>query len=102
MQERTELELAFATQYCCTRLKDLNLGWNRLTGPIPPELAQCVSLMSLKLHKNQLSGSVPDLFDSLTELQDLFLQDNQLSGSLPLTLFKCTSQKRLCGTIISF
>ncbi|CAM9932280.1 unnamed protein product [Hapterophycus canaliculatus] len=42
-----------------TRLAELNLSSNRLTGPLPPEICSLASLVSLQLSRNALEGFLP-------------------------------------------
>jgi Leucine-rich repeat (LRR) protein len=64
----------------------LDLGYNAITGTIPPEFGQLASMKNLVLQSNQLSGSIPSALGSLNELRILKLDNNRLSGSFPQTL----------------
>ncbi len=65
----------------------LNLGKNRLSGPIPPELGGLSNLSDLRLDNNDLTGSVPGGFGELVRVQTMTLSHNpRLSGSLPLSI----------------
>ena len=66
-----------------TNLTSLFLGSNRLTGPIPPELANLTNLTGLGLAKNQLTGSIPPELGNMTSLEALYLNGNQLTGPIP-------------------
>ena len=66
-----------------SKLQDLWLGGNQLTGEIPPELGNLTSLYSLYLDQNRLTGEIPAELGSLSALEDLFLYNNQLTGSIP-------------------
>ena len=66
-----------------TKLEDLWLGGNQLTGEIPPELGNLTSLYALYLDQNQLTGEIPEELGNLAVLEDLFLYNNQLTGSIP-------------------
>lgn len=90
-----------------TRLRTLSLRFNALRGPLPSDLASCVTLRNLYLQRNLLSGPIPlflfrlpDLvrlnmafnnfsgplpsaFNSLPRLKTLFLENNRLSGPIP-------------------
>ena len=63
-------------------LTELNLGDNRLTGPIPTELSRLVSLEALILRNNFLTGTLPIWVGNLHELTTFLLDDNQISGGL--------------------
>ena len=61
----------------------LDLGYNQLTGSIPPEIGNLTNLTYLNLRSNQLTGSIPPEIGNLTNLTRLWLNDNQLTGSIP-------------------
>ncbi|WRX19322.1 Serine-threonine/tyrosine-protein kinase [Theobroma cacao] len=72
-----------------------DLSNNRLSGPIPEELGNCV-----------LSGVVPASFGNLNELTHLDLSHNELAGELPSSLSQMLNlvgiyvqQNRLSGTL---
>ncbi len=65
------------------RLQSLRLGWNQLSGEIPPELGRLTALRELDLGGNRLSGSIPPELGGLGRLQSLRLPRNQLSGEIP-------------------
>ncbi|MCH93238.1 LRR receptor-like serine/threonine-protein kinase GSO2-like, partial [Trifolium medium] len=67
----------------CTKLFMLDLGDNRLSGPIPYWLGQQLKMLSLR--RNRFSGSLPLNLCYLTKLQLLDLSENNLSGRI----FKC-------------
>ncbi len=84
----------------------INLGWNNLSGSIPPELGNLSNLRELWLDSNQLSGSIPPELGNLSNLEDLSLECNQLSGSIPRELgslsnlkYITLSQNQLSGSI---
>jgi Leucine-rich repeat (LRR) protein len=57
----------------------LNLGWNGLTGSIPPEIWNMTNLISLNLSDNQLTGVIPESICNLNiylSLSDYFLITN--------------------------
>ena len=69
-------------------LKVLDLGWNRLSGPIPAELGNLANLTVLDLGQfplrgGLLSGPIPPELGKLVNLTVLDLNDNQLTGPLP-------------------
>ena len=61
----------------------LDLGYNQLTGSIPPEIGNLTNLTYLNLRSNQLTGSIPPEIGNLTNLTRLWLNDNQLTGEIP-------------------
>ena len=78
-----------------TRLERLNLGNNQLTGPIPPELADLASLEELYLDQNGLTGPIPPELADLAKLSYLTLEKNQLAGPIPPELADLTSLEAL-------
>ncbi len=95
----------------------LYLQRNRLTGPIPKELANITraepwepgmayGLYQLNLYQNRLSGPIPKELGNLSQLNGLILHRNQLNGPIPKELGRLTlldtltlSDNRLAGTI---
>ena len=78
-----------------TKLEQLHLALNHLSGEIPPELGNLTSLTSLHLFKNNLSGEIPSELGNLTNLTSLFLFENNLSGEIPSELGSLTKLTRL-------
>ncbi|KAH0691599.1 hypothetical protein KY289_018957 [Solanum tuberosum] len=78
-----------------SRLQNLNLSFNYLTGEIPVNLSHCVKLKNLVLDHNTLVGQIPNQVGSLTKsdlgnyfpnLQKLYLAKCQFIGSIPTSL----------------
>ena len=77
-------------------LEFLDLGWNTLEGPIPPELGQLGNLEVLNVCGNTrrdgtmivggLTGSIPAELGNLMSLKGLALNINELTGSIPSEL----------------
>uniref|UniRef100_A0A0A8XNA1 Uncharacterized protein n=1 Tax=Arundo donax TaxID=35708 RepID=A0A0A8XNA1_ARUDO len=59
--------------------KMLNLGNNKFTGVIPPQIGQLKALLSLNLSFNNLYGEIPQSISNLTNLQVLDLSYNNLT-----------------------
>ena len=62
------------------RLQFLNLGDNRLTGPVPASFVSLTNLKQLSLHRNKLSGAVPKCIESMGGLHLLLLWENNFTG----------------------
>jgi len=64
-------------------LKKLAVGNSKISGNIPPELGNITSLTELLLFKSELSGTIPKELGNLTALNYLNLSENRLTGSIP-------------------
>nr|AAU90332.2 Receptor kinase-like protein, putative [Solanum demissum] len=79
-----------------SRLQNLNLSLNYLTGEIPVNLSHCVKLKSLVLEHNTLVGNnnqaglFPGSIGNLTSLEELYLSYNNLEGQVPASLARLT------------
>ena len=69
-----------------SRLTDLDLGYNSLSGPIPSELGKLRHLRDLLLCGNELTGSIPAELGGLYRLEKLHLCHNKLTGPIPAEL----------------
>ena len=74
-----------------TNLQVLALGFNQLTNPIPPQLADLTNLHGLYLYHNQLTGPIPPQLANLTNLLELNLSSNRLTGPIPPQLAGLTN-----------
>ncbi len=72
------------------RVGYLNLGWNRLNGPIPAQLGTLTHLRRLRLDYNGLTGPIPTELGDLASLDILDLGSNKLSGPIPRELGRLT------------
>jgi len=72
-------------------LQHLNLINNSLTGTIPSELGGLSSLTKLRLHNNDLTGTIPTELSELANLQILGLSANALTGTIPSQLGNLSS-----------
>ena len=77
------------------RVVGLDLGYNGLSGPIPPELGGLSNLERLNLYSNDLSGPIPPELGGLSNLERLNLDRNELSGTIPPELGGLSSLQRL-------
>ena len=76
-------------------MTELNLRYNALEGPIPPELGGLASLTRLNLWRNRLTGPIPPELGNLASLTNLWLSDNDLSGAIPPELGNLVSLRSL-------
>ena len=72
-------------------LTNLNVGRNRLHGPIPSELGLLSLLESLIVVSSGQSGPIPIELGALVFLQELDLSFNRLTGPIPSQLGSMTS-----------
>ncbi|XP_048129591.1 probable leucine-rich repeat receptor-like serine/threonine-protein kinase At3g14840 [Rhodamnia argentea] len=68
-----------------TKLSNISLYGNRLTGPIPKQLGNISTLSRLVVETNQLNGTLPPDLGNLSQLLVLHLTSNNFSGELPHT-----------------
>jgi hypothetical protein len=78
-----------------SHLRVLGLLSNRLYGPIPKEFSNLSELVALEMSVNQLTDSIPSELGDLPKLQSLSLGDNKLSGSIPAGLGNIASLQSL-------
>jgi len=64
----------------------LDLGFNDVTGEIPPHIGNLTSLTFLNLEKNQFSGAIPSSLNRLQRLERLYLGSNNLIGNIPMEI----------------
>ncbi|CAM0879525.1 unnamed protein product [Alopecurus aequalis] len=64
----------------------LDLSYNSLSGPLPPEVGSMTNLNKLILLGNQLSGQIPSSIGNCIVLEDLLLGNNSFEGSIPESL----------------
>ncbi|RCV29723.1 hypothetical protein SETIT_6G035200v2 [Setaria italica] len=71
-------------------LQTLNLGHNRLAGPIPKEVLLISTLSDYAtFHENMLTGSLPSEVGHLKNLVALDVSGNRLTGEIPNSLGDC-------------
>uniref|UniRef100_A0A2N9I3P3 non-specific serine/threonine protein kinase n=1 Tax=Fagus sylvatica TaxID=28930 RepID=A0A2N9I3P3_FAGSY len=71
-------------------LLELDLGYNKFTGPIPSSLVDLTKLVILLLDSNQINGSIPPEIGNLKNLSVLYLSNNRLTGPIPSSLVDLT------------
>ena len=76
-------------------LERLELGRNRLTGSIPPELGNLAALERLELGRNRLTGPIPPELGNLSELGRMYLDGNELTGPIPPELGNLSELARM-------
>lgn len=76
-------------------MKVFSVGFNGLTGPVPPDFAQCLDLEALQLHDNSLTGCIPPQLSACRSLRCLYLYSNDLTGPLPPELAELQMLKEL-------
>ncbi|KAL8131842.1 putative LRR receptor-like serine/threonine-protein kinase At1g53440 isoform X2 [Apium graveolens] len=64
-------------------LEDLQIEDNQMEGPLPPELGRLRSLWSLRLSSNNFTGRIPESFGALKNLSDFRIDGSRLSGKIP-------------------
>ncbi|PUZ65457.1 hypothetical protein GQ55_3G224400 [Panicum hallii var. hallii] len=88
------------------RVIRLDLGKQKLSGPLAPELGQLDQLQFMEIYENNIEGRIPSELGGLASLVGLDLHGNRISGPIPLALGNIQSLKLLdlssndlCGTI---
>ena len=74
-----------------TKLTDLRLNSNLLSGQIPASMGSLTELTILLLQGNLLSGQIPASMGDLTKLIVLSMHSNQLSGAIPASMGSLTN-----------
>ena len=78
-----------------TGLQVLWLGRNRFEGPLPSRLWDLTDLKLLFLGYNRFSGELPPSLGNLVHLEQLWVGHNQFSGELPSSMVNLSSLQRL-------
>ncbi|KAK1404905.1 LRR receptor serine/threonine-protein kinase [Heracleum sosnowskyi] len=64
-------------------LEELTIEDNQMGGPLPPELGRLRSLRRLLLSANNFTGRIPESFGALKNLSDFRIDGSRLSGKIP-------------------
>jgi len=82
-----------------SRVTEIKLGDNSLSGMLPSELGSLTNLQTLDLHNSSLSGKIPSWLGSLTTLQTLDLHNSSLSGTIPSWLGSLSNLQKLRNSL---
>ncbi|VAH71298.1 unnamed protein product [Triticum turgidum subsp. durum] len=72
------------------QLRELDVGYNQISGKIPFGISHLVGLNQLDLSNNRFTGSLPDDIGRLNLLQALYFENNLFTGYLPSSLGNLT------------
>ena len=81
-----------------SRVTELDLHENGLSGQIPSVLGNLSGLRKLRLYRNQLRGGIPSELGRISNITELGLTSNQLSGPIPAQLFNLSNLEKLLLT----
>ncbi|KAJ9671358.1 hypothetical protein PVL29_025179 [Vitis rotundifolia] len=90
---RNYLNGSIPEEWGSTKLVNISLLGNRLTGPIPKELGNISTLANFSVEFNQLSGVLPPELGNLPSIKKMHLTSNKFTGELPETFAKLTTLK---------
>ncbi|CAL8462033.1 g1564 [Coccomyxa elongata] len=76
-----------------SRLVELHLGNNNLTGSIPNVIALNSKLQVLTLYNNQLTGTIPSSIGNARQLSNFDITNNAIFGTIPASLGNITTLK---------
>ncbi|PNT76124.1 hypothetical protein BRADI_1g44425v3 [Brachypodium distachyon] len=65
-----------------TNLKQLDISYNKFSGPFPNEIGNMTSMKQLHLSNNNLVGMIPSNLKNLCNLEELHLSSNNINGSI--------------------
>ncbi|KAL5716582.1 hypothetical protein ACHQM5_018252 [Ranunculus cassubicifolius] len=93
--DRTSIRGPIPKEWGATKLVNIAISGNRLSGTIPVSLANISTLKILAMEYNNLSGALPPELGNLVNLERLLVSSNNFSGTLPESLAKLTNLKDL-------
>ncbi|XP_020098319.1 leucine-rich repeat receptor-like serine/threonine-protein kinase BAM3 [Ananas comosus] len=73
-----------------SKLAQLNLSNNRLSGPLPPSVGNFSALQILLLSGNQFTGKIPSQLGRLKSLLKIDMSRNNFSGVIPQEIGDCS------------
>ncbi|CAD6254487.1 unnamed protein product [Miscanthus lutarioriparius] len=85
-----------------SRLQELELQANNLTGTIPASLANTTKLQRFSCAKNNIEGSIPNELANLLGLQALMVGLNKLSGQFPQAILNLSNLVSLSISFCNF
>ncbi|KAI7750135.1 hypothetical protein M8C21_008163 [Ambrosia artemisiifolia] len=78
-----------------SKIQQLDLSSNQLTGSIPESVSNLKLLQVLDLHDNHLTGPIPESIGRLAALTTLSLGFNKLSGTIPVSIGQLSKLRSL-------
>jgi Leucine-rich repeat (LRR) protein len=74
-----------------TRLEELHLDHNNMSGELPSGLSNCIDLIIIDLKSNYFSGELTKVnFSNLPNLRKLDLLYNNFTGNIPESIYSCS------------
>lgn len=71
----------------CTKLEELDLSDNHLTGTLPPAIGQLSQTLTFfNVEKNAINGPIPQTIGNLSMLTILYMGRNSLGGTIPYSI----------------
>nr|GMD76266.1 MDIS1-interacting receptor like kinase 2-like [Ipomoea batatas] len=77
------------------KLEHLDLSFNKIFGPLSPNIDKLSNLKNLYLSFNSFQGEIPSSIGQLENLQILYILDNEFNSSIPFELGRCTNLTHL-------
>ncbi|RWR88652.1 putative LRR receptor-like serine/threonine-protein kinase [Cinnamomum micranthum f. kanehirae] len=85
-----------------TDMQYLTFGVNALSGPIPKEIGNLRKLLSLGLGVNNFSGSLPPELGNLVTLEQLYIDSSGVGGEIPSTFANLVNLKKVWASDNAF
>jgi len=74
-----------------TEFREFYAGYNKITGVLPPTLANLSNLYQIDLRNNLLTGAIPELITLMQNLGYLDISGNDMSGPIRTQIGMLTS-----------